>query len=883
MLFRSEDFFKGKDVFIDSFNSFTGDEYKVIEKIAKGAENIYITVNSQRDDKREMNCKPHECRARLMKIASRFADDFRWMDTSYREARNDEIDHLQKNIFSYQPEVYPNEAKNIKLVISKDPLTEVQDVFEDILDYVKNKGGKYGDCIICAENIDSYGGLIDGTAKALCIPCFTSKRYELSGRGAVRAIKLISLLFKNSFEGDRVIEFIKTGFSSIDREEGLLFEEYIRVWNISGKNRFNSPWKNNPEGRVEDFDEESTKKLERINAVREKFMAPLMEFDKAVEELGEVSFSEYLPLFINLLLSLSMPEKLNELADRARNKGDMVGKRTHEHTWEQICQAFEGIYHTVGELKCSHENFAPMFDGVISANDTGVIPVSVDCVLTGNALMLRPGNVKRVYIIGVNEGVFPKEETGGGVFSKRELLWLKNKTPDFSDGGMDELNDQLFTFYSVASVARESLYISCHAADMMGKKSNPSRFFEDVSGIFGNIIVNNGDKKSLSQIIYLDDVIQKRVSNILSCERNISKQTLEGIYNDKLYLSQSKIDTFVMCPFSYSCKYLLKLREEKSGEIRQDVFGTLIHLVLERFLRQTNAKKGGVSEISNEEAKELIGEIIDDYAKKIGCDKDEEPRLYNLLRRVKYTVLLLALDLKNEFKSSKFTPRAFEVAIGYDSKGNDVSLPPLEIPLEDGGDAVICGYVDRLDSYSEGENVYLRVVDYKTGDKKLTEKDVETGINIQMLLYMKCICNQESKELDAATGKKEGQKYIPAGVIYHISKRPEGVNGGETLVKRNGFLLDDKSILSAMEPDGKGRYIPYKAGGRSNSGLYSKDGFDVLLDSVGQTVVRVAGEIKSGLTAVEPLKDGGHDGCKYCKMLPVCRYSKNNGISDGEE
>ena len=152
-----------------------------------------------------------------------------------------------------------------------------------------------------------------------------------------------------------------------------------------------------------------------------------------------------------------------------------------------------------------------------------------------------------------------------------------------------------------------------------------------------------------------------------------------------------------------------------------------------------------------------------------------------------------------------------------------------------------------------------------------------------MLLYMKCVCEADSRSLDYVLEKKEDQVYVPAGVLYHISKRPEGINGLDPQIKRNGILLDDKEILTVMEPEGKGKYIPYKVSARSNNSLYSKENFDDLLDSVGNTVKRVAEEMKKGICNIAPMKTSAHDGCKYCKMLPICRYKESDSQNNSED
>ncbi len=875
-------FFENKDVYIDSFNSFTGSEYKVIRGILKGSERVVVTVNSLEEDKRTFNDKTNECRKTLEKIASR-------LDIETVKEKTDSVDrppellHLQRKIFSEEKEKYPFKVERIKLVCASDPMAELENIFEDILDYVKNKGGRYKDCVICAADIDMYSGIIKGLSEQLDIPCFTSKRYALSGRAAIRAVKLIPNLFRFSFVPDDVIEFIKTGFSGIDEEDGLVFEEYIRTWNISGKKRYINEFKMNPDGRVEGFSDEAHETLARLNRIRERFISPFVEFENKLQANKGYTVGDYLKALTELLCRFDFPYKLDSLCDKARFDGDLVTARQHSHTWEQICSCFDAIYQGAGELNCSHENFSLLFDCVVTANDTGIIPTSTDEVLTGNALMLRPQNAKRVYILGVNDGVFPGNSgDGGSVFTDSELDILKELSLDMGQNSERKLYDELFSFYSVACVAREYLSVSYHTSDMSGKAAMPSEIINEFKEIFENIEIENTNERSLSSLLYMKSYRGEDFGDIFN--NTVSSDIIKKVYSGKIKLSQSKIDRFVMCPFSYNCQYVLNLKEEKSSEIKQDLFGTVIHLVLERFLKEAGKTAGGVGEFDKNQAQKLVDRIVDEYAQTAGFLDEDDVRIKHLLRRVKYTVLLLVCDLGDEFAKSKFIPKAFEVPVGFVPEDDGVYIPAAKITLEDGTEVVIRGYIDRLDSYKKDDRVYLRIVDYKTGDKNLTKDDIARGLNIQMLLYMQCICSAESPSLDNLTGRKKGEKYIPAGVLYHISKRPKTVNGEETGVKRSGMLLADKEILTAMEPELKGRFIPYKESSRRKSGnVVEKEEFEELLCGVIDTVKNVAEDINRGIADIAPLKDSGHDGCKYCKMYPICRRDSTMDTAGDDE
>ena len=53
---------------------------------------------------------------------------------------------------------------------------------------------------------------------------------------------------------------------------------------------------------------------------------------------------------------------------------------------------------------------------------------------------------------------------------------------------------------------------------------------------------------------------------------------------------------------------------------------------------------------------------------------------------------------------------------------------------------------------------YIRVIDYKTGNKKFVLDDILCGINIQMLLYLSAIAKNGNELF--------GDNIIPCGVLY---------------------------------------------------------------------------------------------------------------------
>ncbi len=363
----------------------------------------------------------------------------------------------------------------------------------------------------------------------------------------------------------------------------------------------------------------------------------------------------------------------------------------------------------------------------------------------------------------------------------------------------------------------------------------------------------------------------------------VSAETASKLYGRKLLLTQSRMDKFVTCPFAYHCTYSLGLDTGAVGSFESVDIGNYIHKILESFFALTSDK---LKEISDKEARELLDNIINDYVAHIRRGNTSK-RFDALIIRLKRVTRLLVSNLLSEFRNSDFVPTFFELSIGDGAKNN--SLPSTEIKLDDNSSVVIAGKIDRVDTFRQGKNTYIRIVDYKTGSKTFSMKDIALGLNMQMLIYLFALSGKGAAALKSRISC-EGD-IIPAGVLYfslttkscESAKKPESLEAGERMmtqkISRSGILLDDVEILTAMDNSLSGKFVPVtlskdgsvKAG--ASTELASLEELGLLAARVEDTVKKIARELKAGKAFAEPLVRPQSNPCDYCKMKPICRIT----------
>ena len=99
----------------------------------------------------------------------------------------------------------------------------------------------------------------------------------------------------------------------------------------------------------------------------------------------------------------------------------------------------------------------------------------------------------------------------------------------------------------------------------------------------------------------------------------------------------------------------------------------------------------------------------------------------------------------------------------------------------------------------------------------------------------------------------------------------------------SGILLADIDVISAMDKDISGRFIPVKlkkdGDFTKTSSVLSADGFKELEEKLEKILADVGREMREGLADAHPFKDAQKDACGYCKFQSICRY-ESIGASD---
>ena len=239
-------------------------------------------------------------------------------------------------------------------------------------------------------------------------------------------------------------------------------------------------------------------------------------------------------------------------------------------------------------LEVDSEIYSKLLGILFADCDIGRIPAGVDEVVAGDASLLRIAR-KHIYIIGANEGVFPKSQSGAGVLTDSDRDQLDALGLELAGSSEYQAVDERFYFYRALASASETLTLLWSDADTSGRSLYPSIGVSRLLALFPTVKVVDYSSLPLierlegrsnllefiaesqgtrlyerlyaycSSIDEYSDKLRRLGIPLCETELSLSRELCALTSSGDLALTQSRLDSYVLCHFSYCCKYILKL------------------------------------------------------------------------------------------------------------------------------------------------------------------------------------------------------------------------------------------------------------------------------------------------------------------------------------
>ncbi len=915
MRLKDHPFFEGADVFVDSFFSLTAVETGILSHIFRQADNVTVTFScTARDERESQFASPRAYLDSMRTAAERAHREYRIVSLSEnRRPENDALRYLEKNLWKFDaPPFVQNPGDAIRLLSARDRYAEAEAAAVCIQQKIR-QGARYADIAVISRHAARLPGILDTALQRHGIPCFFSEPTDTASRPAARLLFAALRVAGGGWRREDVILAAKTGLCALTDEECDAMERYTATWHIRGQRAFSTPWNMNPDGYTAVLTERGKTVLLRANDARDKLIPPLERFC-AVFAGGTASVPAICRAVYDLLCEYNVWDALRASAESLENAGQHREASEQSQLWDILMDALDTLAEVLTEERADPAAFSALLRQVLTSVRIGSIPGGTDEVVIGSADQVRLGEIRHLILLGAVDGEFPGTPSDDGFFSDTDKIFLEGVEVNLSPTTDIRMKEELFWFYRAASLPHQSLTVLIPQSDG-GTPLTPSLAAERIRTLFPTLSVENTDAWGARETVFtpadaserawslrgtpegealrqLDALPPRMTSPIPLSGQNetVDADTAAMLFPKHISLTQSRLDSFVLCRFGYYCKYVLKLEEEKEASLTAVNVGTFLHRVLELFFARLPRDAFPLPE---ETLLSLTDNVVRDVVEEICPGDAKNGRAQYLFTRLKRCVLPILRALDAEFAQSEFRPVHFELPIGV---GADAPVQPLPVDTGDGHTVLLRGTVDRVDAWQDGNDTYIRVVDYKTGAKKFVSSDIAIGVNVQLLLYLFSLLHCPPGPFRTSlTGSPSG-KLKPAGALY-LSAQP-GASRSDLLLNpedaqllvqknilRSGILTDDERVLRAMEPDLAGTFLPIKYVKKDDrySGTVTADELAALETTMRQSIARIGRQMCEGGAQAQPQRIHTNDPCAFCRMKPLCRTRPAPVDVDGEQ
>ena len=882
-LMRGSDFFSGKTVIIDEFKGFTASQYLMLDRIIAGSEQVVAAFCCDSAAPRsnvDIFANVSGTAAKLIRYAASHGIG---VETNVLPEPADRQHVFESFLSGRSTGTCRGDDGTVTIISAGSVHDEIGLVMNEIRRLVRENGYRYRDIVIISRTGDRYLNAVRNIAAINDVPCFTDTRIPASELPL--SVFVTSALSSVKLDTKEILKYLKTGLAGLSDGEISTLENYVYVWSISGK-KWLSDWDMNPAGlKSGEAGFDNTK----LNELREKAIAPIVRLAR----IDNATAEEFSAAVMRLIDDCNTIGTLKEYADALDKKGMLREAEYQRAGYDVFIKVLDKIC-AVSKGTLTHSEFSDMLSQTLSFETVGEIPQTKDEVMFGTADRIRPLRPKVVFLVGVNEDVFPASLKNDGLFSSAERTVMIDNGFCVADNALSDRIDENFLFYYSAAAASDKVYLSYSETGANGAALEPSselvrikKSFEGCgliaadadpfSGIVmpeskhrafeamaGNYLSGSDAVEALKRLFSKDALYSARLGSVDDAAKGnapvLSGEAAKKLYGNDIQLSASKIEDFGECRFSYFCKYGLGARRLDKVDFDPLTRGNIVHYALEQFV---NAHIDDIGTIDPAAIPDEVSKICDGYLLYIGAGKESlDDRFFYMINAIKRTVTYVCTALNNEFAQSKFRPRFCELKVG---KGEAVE--PVTVKSDNGCNVHIKGSIDRVDTSPDGS---VRVVDYKTGHKSFDLSDLLDGMNMQMLIYLYTIIKNGRELLGADR---------PAGVLYMRAARNTDT-GDKRYIKMDGILDDDREVVRSMEADLGGKIVPAKINKNGTFDAYSKvistDDFNTIFKYIDMTLARLGSLISNGDISAVPLKNGGRTECEYCDYASVCRKDDQN-------
>ncbi len=842
--------------------------------------------------------------------------------------KNDELSFVERNIFRNNNAVYNKEddIQNITLFKADNPREELRHVCVEINKLIRTGKYAYRDMAVVTGGLDIYAPFVNDLFGIYEIPVFIDQGRKLVLNPMIEYVKAGLAVIRKNFSYESVMHLLRSGVSGISWDKIDEFENYLLALGIKGYKAYSQDFARFPkylrsyDGKKICITDEAVAKLGEINDTRRQFMEIMAPLVSTVSGKNRISAREITESLYNFIADNGLYERIEQYVSKFEETGDLQRKKEYEQVYRELMKLLEQIVALVGDEQFELDEYIKILEAGISEIKIGTVPGQTDYVLVGDIERSRLKEIKILFLVGANDGNIPKNSGNGGIISDLDREFLAGNEAsegiELAPTAREKIFSQKLYLYMNMTKPSEKLYLSYADTDALGKALKPSYLIDvinklipgiklchisgtdyltEISGkkdedsILADLIrrfaagsINESDEK-LFYALYdwgkEDDnkLRQMRDAAFYHYEtKPLAREVVNALYGKVIMNSISRLERYAGCAYSHFLQYGIALSTREEFDVSRMDIGNVYHEVLQRFAAYIKDHELDWAKLDDDEARKILDEIYDGVVNSYGESlffKDAKSA-YEIEKMKR--VLLKAVDtVVFQVKKAAFRPKEFELEFK-----NAVDAKAFNIGLSDDEKIAIRGKIDRIDTYEDSQHIYVKIVDYKSSQRKLDLVQVYNGLSLQLVVYL----DQAVKEVQ----KKSNKEVKPAAMYYYPVYLPtvesdepldiEEINASirksliqagvsvrdDELIEKLGGQFDKNSEVIKVDKTAKGDYT-------KNSELIDEADLNTVMQYANYKLGQISKSIIDGNIEARPCGEGA---CTYCPFRQVCGYDE---------
>ena len=887
---------KNSTVVLDGFTGFTPVQDRLLGELMRHCREVIVTVTMDRRENPYVYEHPYQLFAlskqmvtSLLQIAKQnkipVEEPVELYDhVPWRFKEQEALAFLEKHLFRYGAGAYEKEQEQVKLHLAKNPREEAYAVAEQVRRMMREDRYRLRDIGVIVSDMDVYADHLKQAFIKYDIPFFMDHKRSILLNSFVEYIRSVLHMAEQSFSYESVFRFLRTNLAGFTYEEIDELENYVIGLGIKGYKHWQEKWTRKLRGMAqEDLDKMNHYRRQLVEKV-DGLIYVLRQRRKTVADITRAIYE--------FMVQENLQVRLAEQEELFKAKGELALAREYAQIYRIVIELFDKFVELLGDEQVSLSEYCKLLDAGLEEARVGVIPPEVDQVVIGDMQRTRLKDIKALLFAGANDVYLPGALLRTGLLSELDREKFAREKLTLSAGGKEKAYVQKFYLYLNLTKPSEKLDIYYSKVSADGKSVRPSYLIQELQKLFPKLKVRDEERylkeQELTENIGFDRMIrefvqkrhetdgawcelynwykknpkwQEKVERFLEAGYYrkpldaLTEEAAKRLYGEEFETSITRMERFAVCAFSHFLTYGLGLREREEYDFQAADLGNVCHRALERFSYKVEREAGDWLKLTEEKRKQYVEESVEeaiaDYGNSILYSSS---RNAYLIVRMKRMLEKTVWALTKQLAAGDFKPAAYELRFAN-------------------------GKIDRVDTCEDGDCVYVKVIDYKTGSKSFDVTALYHGFQLQLMVYMDAALQMEQK-------KHPEKEILPAGVFYYriqdpLIDRPKEGEEQESILKElkpDGMISLEKEVLEHLDHCmvGESSVIPVKYNKNGSLSKSSKaasaQDFYLMMKYAVNKVEEIRQKILSGDVKVNPYRRGTETSCDYCSYRQICGF-----------